>query len=289
MKPTRVFNANEGDYSVGLAGPDAIERDIDELTKMFDPLLKHEYGEDGGISEENIQENAITDRLIGERIIDDNIADEYTDKGFIAKLLSLFAKTIKEIKGTNKWSDRPTDNIKGLSDKIKVTNDNVNVVNSNLVKHEVSGNHDHLYYTREELDLYLPGGDTQRKEEVYTILTKDNGDGTFYYSDGSDTYSGLVTPEGYQTFFLQEGTYMLGSHAIVIWINDTLRRSKRSGGLVENNNISFTLTQPEDPGAEITIEYYERHGMGGEHNIIKSPLKPITKNNSTLWFRVLNK
>lgn len=52
-KPTRTFSANEGDYSVDKAGPDAIERDIDELMAMFDPNATHSDGSPGGISPEN--------------------------------------------------------------------------------------------------------------------------------------------------------------------------------------------------------------------------------------------
>ena len=52
-KPTRTFSANEGDYSVDNAGPDAIERDIDSLMAMFDPDATHPDGSPGGISPDN--------------------------------------------------------------------------------------------------------------------------------------------------------------------------------------------------------------------------------------------
>lgn len=53
FKPIRTFSANEGDYSVDNAGPDAIERDLDELAAMFDPTAVHSDGSPGGISPEN--------------------------------------------------------------------------------------------------------------------------------------------------------------------------------------------------------------------------------------------
>lgn len=53
FKPIRTFSANEGDYSVDNAGPDAIERDLDELAAMFDPTAVHFDGSPGGISPEN--------------------------------------------------------------------------------------------------------------------------------------------------------------------------------------------------------------------------------------------
>ena len=59
LKPIRTFTADEGDYSIGIAGPDQIEHDIDELCKKFDPLSTMSDGVPGGISGDNIQEDAI--------------------------------------------------------------------------------------------------------------------------------------------------------------------------------------------------------------------------------------
>lgn len=53
-KPVRQFSANEGDWSVDERGPDAIEHDLDVINRMFDPTAEHENGQQGGISEENL-------------------------------------------------------------------------------------------------------------------------------------------------------------------------------------------------------------------------------------------
>lgn len=287
-KPIREFNANEGDYSIGLAGPDAIEIDIDKILRMFDPLTTHDTGEQGGIGEENIQDNAITDRLIGEREINDNIKDEYTNIGLLNVLLSLIARSIKELKGTESWYTSPSESIDGIVGRLLAINDSIENIILSIDNHKNSGDHDDRYYTKEQLEEHLPGGDTQRKEEVYTIVSADNGDGTFVYTDGTKSYIGELTPEGHQVFTLNNGSYSMDNNTLTVWISDTLRRSKKSGGVNEISPISFALTQPEKSGTEITIEYYERVGMAGEHNIIYSKTKPLSTKVSTMWFEVLD-
>ena len=54
-KPVRTFYASEGDWSVDLAGPEALKFDFDEINKMFDPTSTHDDGEQGGISFENLK------------------------------------------------------------------------------------------------------------------------------------------------------------------------------------------------------------------------------------------
>jgi len=60
FKPVRTFSANVGDDSIGNAGPDAIENDIDKINKMFDPMAVHEDGTLGGISIGNLAEGEAT-------------------------------------------------------------------------------------------------------------------------------------------------------------------------------------------------------------------------------------
>lgn len=55
MKPQRTFVGNEGDYSVDNRGPEALKKDIDALSKMFDPTSVHESGEAGGIGADNLK------------------------------------------------------------------------------------------------------------------------------------------------------------------------------------------------------------------------------------------
>ena len=51
------------------------------------------------------------------------------------------------------------------------------------------------------------------------------------------------------------------------------------------------MSNVESAGTEITVIYFERLGMAGEHNIIYGPNKPPYTNGRTMWFeyrRVIN-
>jgi hypothetical protein len=54
MRPQRTFSADVGQTSIDNRGPDAIENDIDNINRMFDPAATHEGGESGGIGAENL-------------------------------------------------------------------------------------------------------------------------------------------------------------------------------------------------------------------------------------------
>ncbi len=58
MRPTREFNAVEGDLSVDSqqAGPQTLARDIDTLMRMFNPDILHRNGDPGGIHLHNLTE-----------------------------------------------------------------------------------------------------------------------------------------------------------------------------------------------------------------------------------------
>lgn len=144
------------------------------------------------------------------------------------------------------------------------------------------------YYTKDELAQYLQGGDTSVGIEVFTIVSSDNGDGTFTYNNGTTDIVGQLTTKGYQVFTLANGTYDLGQNRVEAYINDTLHRSAASGGLVEIAPDKVALTQPADVGTEITIKYYERISLGGEQSIVLSTIQPQrTANRSILWFKLL--
>lgn len=352
-KPVREFSANEGDYSIGLSGPDAIEKDIDTLARMFDPLTTHDGGLPGGIGTENIQNNALTDSLIGDRTINDVIPDAYINTGKLSLLFSLIAKAIKAIKGTATWFDNPSDTINNIHTRVTTNT-------TNMTNHKASNDHDTkyytkvlidggqldnryfteaelnngqldgryfteaeinakvallatkiendlkanasevftkdqlnanqlgtIYYTKTELIPWLGGGDTNVKEEVFTIVNSNNGDGTFNYSDGVDNILGTLTPEGYQIFTLTKGYYELDTSRIEATINDTLRRSVISGGLQEIDITHIALTSPEGTGAEITFKYYERIAMAGEYNVRMGDVKPLGNNGKNMWFEVI--
>lgn len=166
--------------------------------------------------------------------------------------------------------------------------DQIKWLNDRMVYHRDSDDHDSRYYTKDQLIQYLQGGDTSVGVEVFTIVSSNNGDGTFTYNNGTEDIVGQLTDEGYQVFTLANGTYELGQNRVEAYINDTLYRSPASGGLVEIAPDKVALTQPEGAGAEITIKYYERISLGGEQSIILSPIQPQrTANRSILWFKLL--
>lgn len=151
-----------------------------------------------------------------------------------------------------------------------------------------NGELDTRYYTKDDLLPWLRGGDTEIKEEVYIIVTSDNGDGTFAYKDVLDnTFIGELTPEGYQIFELQDGYYEPNKNRIEIIVGDTLRRSERSGGLIGIDGTHVALTQPEGTGAEITIKYYERIGISAEYNIKMGEAKPPKNDGKNMWIEVI--
>jgi len=144
------------------------------------------------------------------------------------------------------------------------------------------------YYTKDELTQYLQGVATSVVIEVFTIVSSNNGNGTFTYNNGTTDIVGQLTAEGYQVFTLANGTYDLGQNRVEAYINDTLHRSAASGGLVEIAPDKVALTQPADVGTEITIKYYERISLSGEQSIVLSTIQPQrTANRSILWFKLL--
>lgn len=143
-----------------------------------------------------------------------------------------------------------------------------------------------LYYTKEDLMPWLRGGDSTIREEVFTIVNSDNGDGTFDYANGEDVIQGVLTPEGYQVFELMKGFYDLEADRVELFVGDTLRRSVVSGGLVEIDPTHIALTSPEGAGAEITIKYFERLGIAAEYNIKLSATKPPFNYGRTMWYKL---
>lgn len=170
-----------------------------------------------------------------------------------------------------------------LQNQITSSNTSINILQNQMVTH----NHDSRYMTRQELAPYLQGGDTIIHIDVYTIVSSNNGNGTFTYKDNNNTeYIGTLGESGEQIFALK-GRYDSGLNHIKAIIGDTLHRSVASGGLKEIDSNHIALTYPEGDGAEITIEYFERLGVTGEHNIIYGSVQPPPSSGSTMWFKVV--
>lgn len=114
-KPTRTFSADVGQLSVGNAGPDAIENDIDQLCKMFDPLQ-----DGGGVQAENIAAGAATDTVIGSRTINDSNAPN-DDSGVLSILLGWLGNMIKSITGKSSWRTAPATTLEDANEHINAT------------------------------------------------------------------------------------------------------------------------------------------------------------------------
>lgn len=199
-------------------------------------------------------------------------------------------KTAMELKDTNLQNQITTNKTASEAKDTDLQNqvNNLNNIKANkadvYTKTELSnGQLDDRYYTKSDLTPFLRGGDTLIREEVYIIVNSNNGDGTFTYSSNGNQYVDSLSPEGYQIFTLRDGVYSLGLNRVEIIINDTLRRSVKSGGVMEIDDTHVALTQPEGTGAEVTIRYYERIGMSAEYNLKMGNAVPPKNEGKNMW------
>ena len=119
------------------------------------------------------------------------------------------------------------------------------------------------------VDAQSFAGNTEVIYDVFTIVSANNGDGTFTYNDGTSDIVGTITVEGFQQFVLSD-SYYKDRNRIEATINDTLTRSQASGGLQEVGVTGeltnlINLTYSVDAGSEITFKYYKQLSLGGKH------------------------
>lgn len=139
---------------------------------------------------------------------------------------------------------------------------------------------DGRYPTRSEV---VPDGGVGVVMEVYTVVSADNGDGTFTYQDkDANEFIGLLGENGEQVFGLQHGDYTPGMNRMEAFINDTLHRSASSGGLIEVSMQEVALAPPEAAGAEITFKYYTMLTLSGS-GIAVGPQPPKSVYIGKLW------
>lgn len=118
--------------------------------------------------------------------------------------------------------------------------------------------------------------------EVFTIVNANIDGLTFsYINKDGNTIIGELDIDGYQIFDLEQGEYLLNQNVVGAYINDTLHRSKASGGLKEvaSNKVGIA---PELAGAEITIQYYEVQGFLAS-GIIVSDAQPTNTFFGKFW------
>ena len=112
-KPEREFSADVGQKSMGVAGPDYIEKDFDKAFAMFDPNKNLPDGTPGGIGKENMQPGAVDDDVIGNREVDDTQSPT-GNIGKLSNFLNWFAYMIKSITGKANWRTKPSYTIEQL-------------------------------------------------------------------------------------------------------------------------------------------------------------------------------
>lgn len=239
------------------AKADDVDRELDSLVDAHNEVV------------DDLTELVATDEHLQESL--DNLAGDgrttETVKGTYDQLQSVDARV-----GSNETSIASLDTRSaGLQNQI----DN----------HKTSGDHDFQYFRKDELLAYLRGGDTIIKYDVFTIVSADNGDGTFTYSNiHGDIIVGELTEEGHQVFVLENGVYITNENRIEAIVSDTLHRSVASGGLKELAENRIALTMPEGGGAEITFKYYEKIGIANTGFVEVSAGKPGA---GAMWFKLV--
>lgn len=227
-----------------------------------------------GRTTQTIKSNA--DNLISHKTSADHDTRYYTKAEINNTVSTLVTKSENTLKA----------NLSDVYTRTQLNNGQLN--NLYYTKTELNnGQLNNLYYTKSELTPWLRGGDTTIREDVFFIVNPNNGDGTFTYSINGQNITGTLGENGEQIFTLVSGYYEPGTNRIEAIINDTLRRSAKSGGLIEIDNTTVALTQPEGAGAEITFKYYERIGMTAEYNIKLSAEKPPRNDGKNMWFKVI--
>lgn len=111
-KPNRTFTADEGDIITGVAGPEQIVYDFDNLFAMFDPAATLRDGSQGGLSTENFQLGSATDDALGPRTVDPTLApNAQSQTAPLTQWLSWFANRIQALSGMANWYDTPPSSI----------------------------------------------------------------------------------------------------------------------------------------------------------------------------------
>lgn len=186
---------------------------------------------------------------------------------------------------SNRYTKSEVDTkVTNLQNQVTTNASSISGVRNDLTNHT----HDSRYMTRSELAPYLQGGDTVIKVEVFTITASNNGNGTFNYTNTEGVArTGALGSSGEQIFELEKGEYLPNMNHIKAYVNDALLRSKMSGGLVETSNRSVGLVSPEGAGAEVTVEYFQRVGVTGEHSINYGLNQPPPTDGQIMWFKVV--
>ena len=101
--------------------------------------------------------------------------------------------------------------------------------------------------------------------EIFTVKNLDDGDGKFTYETADGQLRHLPkTDEGY-VFELEKGTYAIARNHLEVYIDDVLRRTASTGGVIELSDRRFILQDELKVGQEITASYYKVFRIGNPY------------------------
>ena len=127
--------------------------------------------------------------------------------------------------------------------------------------------------------------DAVTKYEIFTILSADNGNGTFSYTNTKkEIRNGYIDPvDGWMIFDLEEGSYVLNKNKIEIIVDDVMHRSVASGGVREIDEERFAMV-PMKEGSEATVKYVQNFDAGSLYpRLFISETEPAVKEYGDLW------
>ena len=108
--------------------------------------------------------------------------------------------------------------------------------------------------------------------EVFTIVSLNDGDGTFTYKNSKDENRHMPLIENqydkdhpYHVFEIENGSYQPLRNGLEIVINDVLHRNAKSGGVLELSDTRFALIEQLSVGQEITVRYLDTLRIGNPY------------------------
>ena len=118
--------------------------------------------------------------------------------------------------------------------------------------------------TDEQIERWEAGAEetTIVREESFYIVKPEVGGGKFTYESRSGLKTGNLI-EGRQEFILESGEYSIGSNFLEVTIDDSIRRTATSGGIIESGNNKFQLSTPWGAGTKITARYFQAISIDG--------------------------
>lgn len=127
--------------------------------------------------------------------------------------------------------------------------------------------------------------DTIIVEENFTITKVDKVKREVTYTNqlGQNRHFPM-TKEGYFVFELEQGTYAPERNHLEVIIDDCLRRSANSGGIIELNEWRFACTEDLKEGQEICARYEKIMRVGNPYpRIFLSKDEPLDSEMGDLW------